>query len=298
MKPKEVFLSDYKPPIYSIFSTELSFSLSPKSTRVKSKLNILMKESFKPGSGPSLILSGESLKLISIKINGFQLEKFQFLLKPGTLEVPFRFIQKDNFVVEIENEINPAKNTALEGLYISNGIYCTQCEPEGFRKITYYLDRPDVLAKFKVRIEGDHKYLLSNGNLKGMGNGWAEWEDPWPKPSYLFALVAGELKLVEDKFVTRSGKEVVLQIYVEPGDESKCDHALNSLKHCMEWDEMEYNREYDLDRFMIVAIRDFNMGAMENKGLNIFNSKYILADKMTATDSDYEFIERITNIIE
>ena len=291
MKPKEILLSDYTAPEYTITHVELSFKLDPRATLVKSRLTI--KLSTKSSPNPPLILHGEDLKLLSLTVDGKLLNKTQFKASTGKLEIPYETIRRNNFNLECHTEINPEKNTSLEGLYLSNGVYCTQCEPEGFRKITYYLDRPDVLAKFKVRIEGDKEYLLSNGNLKETGTGWAEWEDPWPKPSYLFALVGGNLIVVEDEFTTISGKKVLLQIYVEPGDENKCAHAMNSLKHSMSWDEQEYGREYDLDRFMIVAISDFNMGAMENKGLNIFNSKYVLADEETATDSDFEMIERI-----
>ena len=172
-------------------------------------------------------------------------------------------------------------------------MYCTQCEAQGFRKITYWPDRPDVMARFRVRIEGDAPVLLSNGNLVASGPGWAEWEDPFPKPSYLFALVAGELVAVEDRFATRSGRDVLLQIWVRPGDVDRCGYAMDALKRSMAWDEEAYGREYDLDRFMIVAVDDFNMGAMENKGLNVFNSKYVLASPETATDADYKAIEAI-----
>ena len=291
MNPKEILLSDYIAPEYTITHVELSFKLDPKATLVKSVLKIRLNGKFNPK--PPLILHGVDLKLSSVKVDGKLLNKTQYKVSKEQLEIPYEAFGRDNFELICHTEINPEKNTSLEGLYLSNGVYCTQCEPEGFRKITYYLDRPDVLAKFRVRIEGDKEYLLSNGNLKGTDVGWAEWEDPWPKPSYLFALVAGNLIVVEDQFITMSGKKVLLQIYVEPGDEKKCAHAMVSLKHSMSWDEQEYGREYDLDRFMIVAISDFNMGAMENKGLNIFNSKYILADEETATDTDFEMIERI-----
>ncbi len=197
------------------------------------------------------------------------------------------------FVWEAEVEIDPAANTALEGLYMSNGMYCTQCEAQGFRKITYYPDRPDVMAPFTVRIEGDVPVLLSNGNPGASGPGWAEWHDPWPKPAYLFALVAGDLVAHSGSFTTASGREVALNVWVRPGDEGKCAYALDALKRSMRWDETEYGREYDLDVFNIVAVDDFNMGAMENKGLNVFNSKYVLASPDTATDMDFERIESI-----
>jgi aminopeptidase N len=176
---------------------------------------------------------------------------------------------------------------------MSRGMYCTQCEAEGFRKITYYPDRPDVMAPFSVRIEGDTPVMLSNGNPVASGPGWAEWHDPWPKPAYLFALVAGDLVAHSDRFTTASGREVDLNIWVRPGDEGKCAYAMDALIRSMRWDERVYGREYDLDVFNIVAVDDFNMGAMENKGLNIFNSKYVLASPETATDTDYEHIERI-----
>jgi Aminopeptidase N len=253
MSPKEILLSNYTTPEYTITHVVLSFKLDPRATLVKSSLTIKLNTISSPN--PPLILHGEDLKLLSVTVDGKLLNKTQFKASSGKLEIPYETIKKNNFNLECHTEINPEKNTSLEGLYLSNGVYCTQCEPEGFRKITYYLDRPDVLAKFRVRIEGDKKYLLSNGNLKKTGTGWAEWEDPWPKPSYLFALVGGNLMVVEDMFKTMSGKEVILQIYVEPGDENKCAHAMNSLKHSMSWDEQEYGREYDLDRFMIVAIQ-------------------------------------------
>ncbi|MBC7157489.1 MAG: aminopeptidase N, partial [Rhodobacteraceae bacterium] len=187
----------------------------------------------------------------------------------------------------------PAANTALEGLYTSRGMYCTQCEAEGFRKITYYPDRPDVMAPFRVRIEGDAPVLLSNGNRVAEGPGWAEWHDPWPKPSYLFALVAGDLVAHRDAFTTASGRAVELAIWVRPGDEGRCAFAMDALKRAMRWDEVAFGREYDLEVFNIVAVDDFNMGAMENKGLNIFNARYVLASPETATDADFEAIERI-----
>jgi aminopeptidase N len=189
--------------------------------------------------------------------------------------------------------INPAAITALEGLYMSRGMYCTQCEAEGFRKITYYPDRPDVMARFKVRVESDLPVLLSNGNPGAQGKGFAEWDDPWPKPAYLFALVAGDLRAHSAKFTTASGRKVDLNIWVRAGDEDRCAYAMDSLIRSMRWDETAYGREYDLDVFNIVAVDDFNMGAMENKGLNIFNSRYVLASPETATDDDYGRIEAI-----
>ena len=292
MKPIEIHLSDYKKPEFEFEQVYLYFKLDPEKTIVNSEIKI--KRIVKNGNKHSaLVLNGKELKLISLAINGVLLDQYEFKTNNDLLEISSDKIKNSKFTLNCTTEINPKSNTALEGLYLSNGIYCTQCEPEGFRKITYFLDRPDVMTKFKVRIEGNYNFLLSNGNLIDSGQGWAEWNDPWPKPSYLFALVAGNLKIIEDEFSTMSNKKVLLQIYVEEGNEEKCQHAMDSIKKCMKWDEEVYGREYDLERFMIVAINDFNMGAMENKGLNIFNSKYILASKNSATDIDFEMIERI-----
>ena len=206
--------------------------------------------------------------------------------------MPASRLPEDAFTWDAEVE-SPADNTALEGLYMSGGMYCTQCEAEGFRKITYYPDRPDVMAPFTVRIDSAMPVLLSNGNPVARHGGMAEWHDPWPKPAYLFALVAGDLVAYSDHFITRSGRTVALNIWVRRGDEDKTHYAMGALKRAMDWDEQVYGREYDLDVFNIVAVDDFNMGAMENKGLNIFNSKYVLASPETATDRDYELIEGI-----
>ncbi len=292
MKPIEIHLSDYKKPEFEFEQVYLYFKLDPEKTIVNSEIKI--KRIVKNGNKHSaLVLNGKELKLISLAINGVLLDQCEFKTNNDFLEIYSDKIKNSAFTLNCTTEINPKSNTALEGLYLSNGVYCTQCEPEGFRKITYFLDRPDVMTKFKVKIEGNYNFLLSNGNLIDSGQGWAEWNDPWPKPSYLFALVAGNLKIIEDEFSTMSNKKVLLQIYVEEGNEEKCQHAMDSIKKCMKWDEEVYGREYDLERFMIVAINDFNMGAMENKGLNIFNSKYILASKNSATDIDFEMIERI-----
>ena len=292
MKPIEIHLSDYKKPEFEFEQVYLYFKLDPEKTIVNSEIKI--KRIVKNGDKHSaLVLNGKELKLISLAINGILLNQCEFKTNNDLLKISSDKVKNSTFTLNCTTEINPKSNTTLEGLYLSNGIYCTQCEPEGFRKITYFLDRPDVMTKFKVRIEGNYNFLLSNGNLIDSGKGWAEWNDPWPKPSYLFALVAGNLKIIEDEFSTMSNKKVLLQIYVEEGNEAKCQHAMDSIKKCMKWDEEVYGREYDLERFMIVAINDFNMGAMENKGLNIFNSKYILASKNSATDIDFEMIERI-----
>ncbi|ARE41588.1 Membrane alanine aminopeptidase N [Rhodovulum sp. P5] len=282
--PQPVYLKDYTPPAYLVDRVELTFRLHPTATRVLSKI------AFRPNPAASdtrFFLHGEGLKLIAASIDGAPVSP-DLTAEGLTCAVP-----DAPFTWESEVEIAPEANTALEGLYMSNGMYCTQCEAEGFRKITYYPDRPDVMAPFHVRVESDLPVLLSNGNPVGAGEGWAEWHDPWPKPSYLFALVAGELLATSDTFTTSEGRKVDLNIWVRPADQGKADYALDSLVRSMRWDEEVYGRAYDLDVFNIVAVDDFNMGAMENKGLNIFNSRYVLASPETATDRDYENIERI-----
>ncbi len=279
-----IFLADYEPYPFLIDRVELTFKLAPSATRVTSRIAFRPNPDAKPGP---LRLDGEGLTLISAKINGHEVSARTDSVSL-TCDAP-----SDAFLWEAEVEINPDANKALEGLYISKGMYSTQCEAEGFRRITYYPDRPDVLARFHVRIEGNDPVLLSNGNPVARGKGWAEWKDPWPKPSYLFALVAGDLLSVRDSFTTMSGRDVELNIWVRPGDEGKCAYAMDALKRSMRWDEETYGREYDLDVFNIVAVDDFNAGAMENKGLNIFNAKYVLASPETATDHEYELIEAI-----
>ena len=263
---------------------ELIFKLSEEKTCVSAKVHFRANPE---ATDRKFYLDGIDLDLQWAKIDG---EKVNPTVNPTGLSLS---VNKKEFVWECEVIINPKKNTALEGLYISNGMYCTQCEAEGFRKITYYPDRPDVMAEFFVRIEGDKDTLLSNGNPTAHGKGWIEWHDPWPKPSYLFALVAGDLISVADTFKTRSGRNVELNIYVRPGDEDKCAFSMHALKTSMKWDEENYGREYDLDLFNIVAVDDFNMGAMENKGLNIFNSSYVLAKPETTTDENFEAIEAV-----
>ncbi|UWR81247.1 aminopeptidase N [Phaeobacter inhibens] len=282
--PETFYLKDYKPFGFEVETVELTFKLAPNSTRVLSKIRFSPKDN---AADPRFFLHGEALKLISAKIDGAPVtpELIAGGLICDTPGTPFTW--------EAEVEIDPAANTALEGLYMSSGMYCTQCEAEGFRKITYYPDRPDVMSTFSVRIEGDETVLLSNGNPTGSGEGWAEWHDPWPKPAYLFALVAGDLVNHPDRFTTRSGKDVELNIWVRPGDEGKCAFGMEALKKSMKWDEDVYGREYDLDIFNIVAVDDFNMGAMENKGLNIFNSSCVLASPETSTDANFERIEAI-----
>ncbi len=282
--PQTIYLSDYQPFGYLVDEVALTFDLDPHQTRVKSRI------AFRPNPDAAdsrFFLHGEDLKLISAQIDG----------KPVTPEVTETGLTCDvpdgPFIWEAEVEIDPKRNTALEGLYMSNGMYCTQCEAEGFRKITYYPDRPDVMSVFTVTINGPHPVLLSNGNPVAQGPNHAEWHDPWPKPAYLFALVAGDLVAHSDRFTTMSGREVDLNLYVRPGDEGKCAFGMEALKASMKWDEEVYGREYDLDLFNIVAVDDFNMGAMENKGLNIFNSAAVLASPETSTDDNFERIEAI-----
>ncbi|WP_454275314.1 aminopeptidase N [Roseovarius sp. MBR-154] len=282
--PQTIYLADYTPPAFLVENVTLTFRLSPEKTRVLSKIEFCPNPA---SSSRTFFLHGENLRLISAKIDGAAItpEVTPEGLTADVPDAPFTF--------EAEVEIDPAANTALEGLYLSNGMFCTQCEAEGFRKITYYPDRPDVMGVFTVRIEGDMPVMLSNGNPVAQGDGWAEWHDPWPKPAYLFALVAGDLVAHPDRFTTRSGREVDLNIWVRPGDEGKCAFGMEALKKSMTWDEKVYGREYDLDLFNIVAVDDFNMGAMENKGLNIFNSSCVLASPETSTDANFERIEAI-----
>ncbi|CEP36672.1 MULTISPECIES: aminopeptidase N [unclassified Halomonas] len=294
--PQPVYLSDYQPPAYRVTHTELTFDLDPAATRVKARL--LMERHPEADVNAPLVLNGEHLTLISLAIDETPLEASAYALDDEGLriaQVPERF------ALESEVEIAPQENTALEGLYQSNAMYCTQCEAEGFRRITFYPDRPDVMATFKVTVIGDQQrepILLANGNpiergeVEG-GRHFVTWEDPHPKPCYLFALVAGNLHSVEDHFTTMSGRDVTLQIWVEKDNLDKTEHAMAALKRAMEWDEQAYGREYDLDLFMIVAVNDFNMGAMENKGLNIFNSAAVLTHPQTATDAAFQSVEGI-----
>jgi aminopeptidase N len=278
--PQTIFLADYMAPAYLVDTVHLTFDLAPHATRVTSKIT------FRPNpdsQDKTFFLHGEDMSLIWAKIDG-QTVTADVNAKGLTIAAP-----ETPFVWESCVEIAPATNTALEGLYMSGGMYCTQCEAEGFRKITYYPDRPDVMAVFTVQINSDMPVQLSNGNQVDHG----VWHDPWPKPAYLFALVAGDLIAHPDSFTTMSGREVALNIYVREGDEDKCAFGMQALKASMDWDERVYGREYDLDIFNIVAVDDFNMGAMENKGLNIFNSSCVLASPKTATDADFERIEAI-----
>ena len=292
--PQSIYLEDYNPPDYLVDTASLRFELGDPETIVDSKLMMRRNgEHQRP-----MQLHGVDLKLEDLRINTQTVDRSRYHREGETLfieDVP------ELFTVQIRTRIRPQDNTSLEGLYKSSGNYCTQCEAEGFRKITFYPDRPDVMARFSTTIVADksqYPVLLSNGNSIERGEGgdgthWVTWEDPYPKPSYLFALVAGNLACLEDTFVTRSGREVTLRIFVEPHNHDKCDHAMRSLKKAMRWDEEVYGLEYDLDIFMIVAVDDFNMGAMENKGLNVFNSKYVLANPQTATDDDFAAIEAV-----
>src|SRR5579862_3284259 len=293
-EPRAVRLKDYRPPDYRVREIALDFALDPEATRVRARMQV---ERLAKSPAP-LVLNGERLKLISIALDGHALSPEQYGLDAETLTIPE---PPARFTLEIETEIAPARNTTLEGLYLAKGIFCTQCEAEGFRCITYFPDRPDVLAVYTTRIEAERKslpVLLSNGNLVEHGdlpNGrhYVIWHDPHPKPCYLFALVAGDLGHIADEFCTMSGRRVALRIYVEHGNEERARYAMDSLKHAMHWDEQAYGREYDLDIFMIVAVSAFNFGAMENKGLNIFNDKVLLASPETATDDDYARIEGV-----
>ena len=291
---KAVFLKDYRPPDYRIETVNLQFELDETRTRVGSLMTVVCAHDRCEGIHP-LVLNGRDLVLRAIKIDGRLLSGNDYKLDRESLTV---LPVPDRFALEIETEINPRDNTELSGLYMSSGNFCTQCEAEGFRRIMYYLDRPDVMTRFFTTIIADKKkfpVLLSNGNLIDSGNlkdgrHFSKWHDPFPKPAYLFALVAGDLASISDTFKTMSGRKVDLNIFVQHHNKDKCGHAMESLKLAMKWDEEAYGREYDLDTFMIVAVDDFNMGAMENKGLNIFNSKYVLAKPETATDSDFQGI--------
>ncbi|HEZ0422559.1 TPA: aminopeptidase N [Neisseria meningitidis] len=284
------YLKDYQTPAYHILKTDLHFDINEPQTVVKSRLTVEPQR-----VGEPLVLDG-SAKLLSVKINGAAAD---YVLEGETLTIAG--VPSERFTVEVETEILPVENKSLMGLYASGGNLFTQCEPEGFRKITFYIDRPDVMSKFTTTIVADKKrypVLLSNGNkIDGGeysgGRHWVKWEDPFAKPSYLFALVAGDLAVTEDYFTTMSGRNVKIEFYTTEADKPKVGFAVESLKNAMKWDETRFGLEYDLDIFMVVAVGDFNMGAMENKGLNIFNTKFVLADSRTATDTDFEGIESV-----
>ncbi|CAH8211584.1 aminopeptidase N [Vibrio aestuarianus] len=289
--PQAKYRKDYQAPSHSITELELTFDLFDSSTLVTAVSQVQQKN-----ESNQLLLDGEGLELKSLKVNGVEWHDFQ-LLETGLLisSLP------QQFELEIITQINPEANTALEGLYKSGGAFCTQCEAEGFRRITYYLDRPDVLAKYTTTVIADklqYPYLLSNGNRIDQGDlsegrHWVKWQDPHPKPAYLFALVAGDFDVLRDQYKTKSGRDVALEIFVDKGNLDRAGHAMTSLINSMNWDEERFDLEYDLDIYMIVAVDFFNMGAMENKGLNVFNSKFVLANEKTATDTDYLGIEAV-----
>ena len=288
------YLSEYQSPEFTIKSTNLAFELDETQTRVISKLQISRQTD---SLDAPLVLDGIGLTLLNLNIDGTSLHSGQYDVTEYQLTI---FEVPDEFEFSCEVEINPAANTRLEGLYLSSGNFCTQCEAEGFRFITYYIDRPDVMSVFETRIsapKAGFPVMLSNGNRIRSGESgnrhWVEWSDPYPKPCYLFALVAGDLARIDGEFITASGKAVALQFFTEHHNRQKCDHAMRSLQKAMKWDEDTFGLEYDLDLFMVVAIDDFNMGAMENKGLNVFNTKYVLANPQTATDNDYLAIEAV-----
>jgi len=295
--PPTIYLKDYTPPEFAVDHVDLRFELGETHTDVTSELKLHAIET--DGRTPTtLILHGLELELLELLLNGEVVDSQRYRIEGETLSIDK---VPEKFQLKVVTRIYPQNNTSLEGLYVSNNKFCTQCEAEGFRKITYYPDRPDVMAPFTTTLVADKvKYpvLLSNGNLVERGEldggrHFATWKDPFKKPSYLFALVAGNLDCLEDSYTTVSGRKVKLELYVEPGNLDKTRHAMDSLKHAMQWDEQRFGLEYDLDIYMIVAVGDFNMGAMENKGLNIFNTAYVLAKPETATDHDYEGIEGV-----
>jgi aminopeptidase N len=296
---ERTYRKDYRPSDFLVDAIDLCFELDPAESVVRAKMQLRRNPGL-PKSNAPLRLHGDELELRSVRLDGAALDSTRFEADSQGLQIPD---VSERFELETEVVIHPAENTKLMGLYTSSDTFCTQCEAEGFRRITYYLDRPDVMARFTTRVEADqanYPVLLSNGNRVGQGelsNGrhWVQWEDPFRKPSYLFALVAGDLVCHHGTFTTASGREVALEIWVEADNADKCEHALASLQAAMKWDEETYGLEYDLDIYMIVAVNDFNMGAMENKGLNIFNSKYVLAKPSTATDDDYEGIESVVS---
>jgi aminopeptidase N len=295
--PKTIYLKDYQPPPFLVDRIDLNFDLQDEYTQVVSRLELRRNPVCKD-EDPALSLDGEQLELISVSLDGRTLLADEYRLEDDALILP---APPSRCVLETSVRIRPQANTALEGLYRSGNMYCTQCEAEGFRRITYFPDRPDVMARFSTTISADqsrYPVLLSNGNCvqeESLANGRhrVRWEDPFPKPCYLFALVAGDLRYQRDSYTTSSGRKIDLRIYVEAENIDKCDHAMRSLKKAMAWDEREYGREYDLDIYMIVAVNDFNMGAMENKGLNIFNAKFVLARPDNATDRDFQGIEGV-----
>lgn len=298
MQAKTIYLKDYTPSAFNIEDIHLTVDIFAEHTLVTSHMNLKKRQDLW-GQAVNLELNGEGLELLSVSLNGKALGSNEYQLSKDKLVLIN--VGQDEFALEIQNKILPHENKALEGFYQSGPQLCTQCEAEGFRRITYYIDRPDVMAKFKTKMIADKKtypYLLSNGNRIGSGDladgrHWIEWEDPFKKPCYLFAMVAGDFDIARDEFTTMTGRKVALEIYVDKGNLHKTPHAMNSLKQSMKWDEETFGLEYDLDIYMIVAVDSFNMGAMENKGLNIFNSTYTLADQKTATDHDFQNIQGV-----
>jgi aminopeptidase N len=291
LQPKTIYRKDYKAPEFTIAQVHLDFHIHSETEVII--VNTMTLQRLTKGSISPLVLDGQEMELQEVTLDGKKLTPQDYTVTPQSLEIPN---VADAFNIIIKNKINPKANTLLSGLYFADGLFCTQCESEGFRRITYFLDRPDVLTTFTVKIHADRKkypVLLSNGNCIAKDEGSATWEDPFKKPSYLFACVIGDLACVKDYFMTMSGRRVELRIYVDHGNEDKCHHAMESLKHSMEWDEKVFGREYDLNIYMIVAVRSFNMGAMENKGLNVFNAKYVLGLPESATDADFIGIERV-----
>lgn len=295
-QPKAVLLEDYQAPDFLIEKVNLTFEIHEDRTLVRSMLSVNRNQMGGAHTRP-LVLQGEELILRSIKCNGEELSAGAYTINEKCLTYP---TTENSFILEIETEIYPHNNTQLSGLYRSGNLFCTQCEAEGFRRITYYIDRPDVMAPFSTTISAPRKdfpILLSNGNLLASGTQgdrhWVTWEDPFKKPAYLFALVAGNLAQINDSHRTKSGRQIKLSIFAEEENIKQCHYAMEAVKHSMAWDEEKYGREYDLDIYMIVAVNDFNMGAMENKGLNIFNAKYVLADMQTATDTDFSGVESV-----
>ncbi|MBP6682833.1 MAG: aminopeptidase N, partial [Halioglobus sp.] len=295
-KPAAIHLKDYRPPAYLVTHTDLHFELWEDHALVTSRLRL--RRNAGVAAATPLQLDGVGLELLGLRLDGQEVGAGHFTVTPERLEIA---LVPASFELECRTRIFPQDNTALDGLYKSHAMFCTQCEAHGFRKITYYPDRPDVMAVFSVCIDAEkarYPVLLSNGNLVATedlsaGRHRARWQDPFPKPAYLFALVAGDLRCVEDSFRSCGGREVCLRIYVEEKDLGKCEHAMRSLKHAMRWDEEVYGREYDLDIFNIVAVDDFNMGAMENKSLNIFNSSCVLCSPETSTDRSFQTVESI-----
>jgi aminopeptidase N len=289
-----ILREDYRPPAWLVPEVSLDFALGLESTRITSRLSV--RRNPEGQGGATLHLNGDQLDPIAVRVDGLEVNDWRRDGSDLLIDLP-----GEAHTLEIETEVNSSANSQLMGLYASSGMLCTQCEAEGFRRITFFPDRPDVLSTYRVRMSGDKAsfpILLSNGNCEAKGEAadgthWAEWHDPWPKPAYLFALVAGDLVANHDEFTTQSGRKVELNIWVREGDEARTAHAMQALKNSFKWDEEAFGREYDLDLFNVVAVSDFNMGAMENKGLNVFNTRYVLADPETATDADYDAIEGV-----